>query len=296
MTVSDLIFIAGNLKESAYMLSAELARIDGHGKITVSTISLDSASGQIMAPLMENDRLFVRKIPGYEPNRLVLIEGEVRFPGQYSLTDKNETLWSLLSRAGGFTPKAFPTGTVFRRHEIVADLNRKNIPGVIEASRPLVADSNGIFQPVETFRLQPESMDRIIIDMSRLIASNGAQGDFILQAGDYLHVPETPSGISVLGEVGANGTIRFESGKKVKYYVDHAGGFTRRADKKQIRLVKANGRVYSSDNILRKSIELGDVVVVPSEIKKEKDWLKYVTMGASVLTGAVTTAFLIDRM
>lgn len=296
MTVSDLIFIAGNLKESAYMLSAELARIDSHGKITVSTINLDSTSEEIGTPLRENDRLFVRKIPGYEPNRLVLIEGEVRFPGQYSLTDKNETLWSLLNRAGGFTPKAFPSGTVFQRRKIVSDLKRKNIPGVIEASRPLVADSNGVLQSVETFQFQPERMDRIIIDMSRLLASNGAQGDFNLQADDYIYVPETPSGISVLGEIGANGTIRFESGKKVKYYIDRAGGLTRRADKKQIRLVEANGRVYSGGNILRKNIGVGDVIVVPSEIKKEKDWLKYITMGASIITGAVTTAFIIDRM
>jgi len=296
MTVSDLIFIAGNLKESAYMLSAELARIDGYGKIAVFVINLDSASGKIRTPLKENDRLFIRKIPGYEPDRLVMIEGEVYFPGQYSLTDKDETLWSLLNRAGGFTAKAFPAGTVFRRRQIVTNLKLKNIPSVIEASRPLVADSNGVLQPVETFQFRPESMDRIIIDMPKLIASNGAQGDFTLQAGDYIYVPETPSGISIMGEVGANGTIRFEPGKKVKYYIDRAGGLTRRADKRQIRLVEATGRVYSGGNILRKNIGLGDVIIVPSEIKKEKDWLKYITVGTSIITGAVTTAFIIDRM
>jgi len=35
MTVSDLIFLAGNLTESAYMLSAELARIDSLGASSV---------------------------------------------------------------------------------------------------------------------------------------------------------------------------------------------------------------------------------------------------------------------
>ncbi len=296
MTVSDLIFLAGNLKESAYMLQAELARIDSVGETRLLHVSLNPSQPQDNLRLMENDRLFVRRIPGYQLHRMVTVEGEVAFPGRYSLTQDHETLWRLISRAGGFTDKAFPTGTVFKRKAIADDLERKDIEDILNRSQPLVADSTGLLKPIPTVDFQPDGMDRIIIDMDRLMASNGTEGDFALQSGDYVYVPEIPTGISVLGEVCANGTIKYQPGKKVGYYLDQAGGYTKRADKGETRLIKANGRVYSSGNVKGRKVDLGDVVVVPAEIKKERDWLKYITASLSVLTGVATTVLLIDRL
>ena len=296
MTVSDLVFLAGNLLENAYMLGAELARIDSLGATAVRQVPLDRPEGGLALPLRENDRLFVRRIPGYQLHRMVTIEGEVCFPGRYSLTHRDETLWELIDRAGGFTPKAFPTGAVFTRKGIVGDLQRINIGGIVHNSLPLIADSTGTFKPVETISLEEKNMDRIIIDMQRLIASNGQEGDFGLQSGDQIYIPEIPSGIAVLGEVCANGTIKYEPGKKVKYYLEQAGGFTRRADKGHVQLVKANGRVYASGGMLPRKADLGDVIIVPSQIKKERDWLKYVATTASVLTGVATSLLIIDRL
>ncbi len=296
MAVSDLIFLSGNLKESAYMLQAELARIDSLGETRILHVSLNPARPQDNIRLRENDRLFVRRIPGYQLHRMVTIDGEVRFPGRYSLTEDHETLWGLINRAGGFTNKAFPPGTVFRRTAIADDLERKDIDNILSRSQPLIADSTGMLKPVPTVDFQPNGMDRIIIDMNRLMASSGTEGDFALQAGDYIHVPEVPTGISVLGEVCANGTIKYQPGKKVNYYLDQAGGFTKRADKGQTRLIKANGRVFSSGNVKGRKVDLGDVVVVPAEIKKEHDWLKYITASLSVVTGVATTVLLIDRL
>ncbi len=293
MTVSDLIFLAGNFNESAYMLQAELARIDSNGNTNVLYVPLNNRNNMI---LTENDQLFVRKIPGYQLHRTVTVEGEILFPGRYSLTQKNETLWELLGRAGGFTRKAFPIGVVFKRRAIIEDLKRKNIAGIIESSLPLLADSTGILKPVKTISFEPESMDRIIVDMEQLIATGGAEGDFKLQAGDYIFVPEMPTGVTVMGEVCASGTITYEPGEKVKHYLEQAGGFTRRADKGQTRLVKANGRVYASGTAPSKKAELGDVIIVPTEIKKERDWLKYFTTGASILTGVATTFLIFDRL
>ncbi len=295
MTVQDLIFLSGNLQESAYMLTAELARIDTRGNTNVLYVQLDNNSSQDLV-LQENDQLFVRKIPGYQLHRTITIEGEVNFPGEYSLTHNDESLWDLLHRAGGFTNKAFPVGTVFKRKAIVEDLHRKDIDNILASSQPLLADSMGIMRPVQTVILRPSSMDRIIIDMETLLLSNGMQGDFQLQTGDYVYVPEIPSGISVLGEVSANGTIRFEDNQKVKEYIKKAGGFTKRADKGETRLVKANGHVYANGNVLGQKVTVGDVIVVPAEIKREKDWFKFISTSLSVLTGVATTILIVDRL
>lgn len=295
MTIEDLIFLAGNLKESAYMLTAELARIDSLGNTNVLYVSLNREDSKHL-PLKENDQLFIRKIPGYQLHRTVTIEGEIKFPGEYSLTHNDESLWDLLHRAGGFTSKAFPVGTVFKRRAIVDDLNRKDINSILASSQPLLADSMGIMRPIQTVTLKPGTMDRIIIDMEELIQSNGMLGDFKLQTGDYIYVPEVPSGISVLGEVSANGTIRYENDLKVRDYIKQAGGFTKRADKGETRLVSANGHVYSDGDVLKRQVKIGDVIVVPAEIKKEKDWFKFISTSLSVLTGVATTILIVDRL
>jgi protein involved in polysaccharide export with SLBB domain len=296
LTVGDLLFLAGNLKNSAYLLEAELARVDSLGNTDLIQIALDRLDKGDNPILQRNDRLFIRRIPGYQLHRMVTIEGEVRFPGRYSLTHNNETLWELLNRAGGFTPKSFPAGTIFKRGAIVDDLRRKNINGILESSLPLLADSTGVLKPVRTLSLEPNSMDRIIIDMERLIATGGVESDFKLQTGDYIYVPEIPTGISVVGEVYSKGTIKYQSDKRVKYYLQQAGGFTKRADKGEIRLVKADGRVYASGSVQKKHVNLGDVIIVPSEIKKERDWSKILQASLSILTAAATTVLLIDRL
>lgn len=296
MTVSDLIFLAGNLTESAYMLSAELARIDSLGITSVVTVPLDQRPQGLEMALAESDQLFIRKTPGYQLHRNVMIEGEITFPGSYSLTGKDETLYDLLTRVGGFTLKAYPNGIVFRRKAIAADLERQDINTIVATAQPFVTDSSGNYRMVETMDLKPQTMERLVIDMDRLLATKGAEGDIKLQTGDYIYIPQTPSGISVMGEVCANGTISYLPGKSVKYYLQQAGGFSKRADKGQTRLVKANGRVFASGNVLGRRADLGDVIIVPTEIKKDHDWLKYLTAGASVLTGVATSILIIDRL
>lgn len=296
MNIGDLIFLAGNFSASAYTLDGELARIDSLGATSVMSVPLAGTAAGQKLPLQEDDHLFVRRIPGYQLHRLVTIEGEVRFPGKYSLSGNNETLWQLLNRAGGFTEQAFPEGMVFKRRAIVADLARKNIQGILEKSIPLVADSLGAFHPSQPVKLDQENTDRIIIDADRLLATEGKQGDFHLQAGDSIYIPEIPSGVPVLGEVCAKGTIKYELGKKVSYYLDQAGGFTKRADKKEVRLVKANGRVFASGDARGKKVTIGDVIIVPSEIKKDHDWLKFVSTSLSILTGVATTALIVGKL
>ncbi len=295
MTAADLIFMAGNLQTSAYLLTAELARIDTEGNTNIISLNLENNLGTEII-LQENDHLFIRKIPGYQRHRVVTINGEVRFPGKYSLTHNDETLWDLINRAGGFTRKAFPIGSVFRRRAIVDDLQRKNISNIVESSLPLLADTSGVLKPIDVGSVDQDEMDRIIVDMERLIASGGTEGDFKLQTGDEIYVPEIPTGISVLGEVCSNGTINFQPDKNVRFYLSQAGGYTKRADKSEVRLVRANGRVYADGGVTSQKVELGDVIVVPAKIKKEKDLLKFLATTASIITGLATTALIIDRL
>ena len=295
MTLADLIFLAGDFNKNAYQLGIELARTDSLGRVSLMNIELRETDSKAF-PLEEDDRVFIRKLPEWFMHRIVTIEGEVRFPGQYALRSKNETLFDILQRAGGFTDNAFPKGTIFKRQTISESLERQNVPEIIANSQPLKEDSLGNIQKVNLVDFNPTGVNRIIIDMDRMMASNGGDGNLKLQRNDYIYIPEIPTGISVMGAVSANGTITFIPNKKTKYYIERAGNFTNQAYKKGTQLIKADGRVFAKGGTLGKKVELGDVIVVPTEIKRDRDWLKTISTTVSLVGGIVTSAFVISRL
>ncbi|MCK4656563.1 MAG: SLBB domain-containing protein, partial [candidate division Zixibacteria bacterium] len=246
--------------------------------------------------LKEDDQVFIRKIPDWEAERIVSVEGEVRFPGEYALSYYGETLYEIIQRAGGLTDRAFPRGAVFTRPEITENLRRKNVSEIIAKSAPLRTDSVGRVYPELIFQVNPEKMNRIVIDLEENIRTEGRYGGLVLRPADHLFVPAIPSGIQVMGGVASSGTIHYESGKKPMYYVDRAGGFLRNSDKSGIRLVKADGRVLTWNKARGKRIELGDAIVVPTRITKDKDWWKIFTSTATIVGGIATTVYIVNKL
>lgn len=295
MSVNDLIFLAGSYTRAASRLQGEIARTDSLGNIDIQFVSLNDSAG-INRVLREDDRLYIRTIPEWQLHRTVKLEGEVQFPGEYVISDRDETLYNLLKRAGGFTRSAFPRGIVFERTSINRDLQRLQIPRILENSKPILKDSTGRFDEQMVMTYDSSLVNRIVIDFDRILNSEGKRGDLVLQPGDRIYIPPVPSGISVMGAVGSTGTIKYESDKKVRYYVDAAGNFTPRADKKGTRLIKANGAVYSGGGVLGRKVEVGDVIVVPSKIQQEHDWFRTVTTTLATTTSILTTVLLITKL
>ncbi|MFQ5607083.1 MAG: SLBB domain-containing protein, partial [Candidatus Zixiibacteriota bacterium] len=295
MRLSDLIFLAGNPKRAAYLHRAELAHTDSLGEVSLTHIDLTSPMID-EALLQEDDQVYIRQIPEWSLRRRVAVEGDVYFPGEYMLISKDETLWSLLQRAGGFTPTAFPAGLVFDRGSISHSVFRRNLDRVVSSSVALIEDSLGNVQRREDVIYDADNLNRIIVDVPRIVTTHGAEGDVVLQHGDRIFIPCIPSGISVLGAVGASGTIKFEPGKKSRYYLERAGGYTRQADEKHVKLVKADGRVFTGSAARKQIVDLGDAIVVPTEIKKERNFMKSLSSMISVVSGLATSVFIITKL
>jgi polysaccharide export outer membrane protein len=263
--------------------------------VTIDYVNLND-SISLRTSLREDDRLYIRTIPEWQLHRTVKVEGEVQFPGEYVMASRNETLGQLLKRCGGFTENAFPTGAVFERRSISRSLASLQIPKILENSRELVEDSSGHIERNQLMTYDSSMVNRIVINLKREADGRYTTGGLVLEPGDRIFIPPVPTGISVMGAVGATGTIKFTAHKKVKYYVQQAGDFTPRADKKGTRLIRANGAVLAGSDVLGKQAELGDVIVVPSKIDKERDWLKTMSTALAATTSLVTTVLLIDRL
>ncbi len=295
MTAADLIFLAGSYTRSASRLRAELARVDSLGEVNLIYLDLDDP-GSLSLTLQEDDRLFIRQIPEWEHDRTVELTGEVMYPGKYTLSRRDETLYQILQRAGGFTRNAFPVGLVLERQKIAESLRRMQVPSLLERSQPIVRDSLGNLVKDEVFQYDPSSVTRVIIDMEQLLASQGRDGDVVLEPNDRIYVPSVPSGISVMGAVGANGTINYNDEKKVKYYIERAGNFTRQSDKDETRLIRASGEVFAGGGTLDMKVKLGDAIIVPTKIEYERDWLKTATTALGAVTGVLTSVYIISNL
>jgi len=126
MKVADLVLRAGGFKESATASQIEIARRvkdDVSGKLAeIFHIDIDKnlrISGDnadmVLTPF---DHVIVRRSPGFQRERLVRVEGEVFFPGEYTIAHANERISDLLKRSGGLNQFAYPKGaTLIRRNE-----------------------------------------------------------------------------------------------------------------------------------------------------------------------------------
>ena len=122
MHVSDLIRAAGGLKPSADVKTADLTHyswqndkeVTGEQQRIVLAAALEDKADE--NPVLNNgDVLTVAQMPGWNDlGASISIRGEVEHPGSYGIRP-GERLSSVLKRAGGFSPAAYPYGAVLLR-------------------------------------------------------------------------------------------------------------------------------------------------------------------------------------
>ncbi|HKJ91822.1 MAG TPA: SLBB domain-containing protein, partial [Longimicrobiales bacterium] len=152
MTLGDLILQAGGLTPEAD-LTVELARrpynrdrtenqladimqVRVDSSYIVSGLGMQLYPGDPFGPrggtrepaadtlrLRPDDRVFVRRVPAFEPQRTVLLEGEVRYPGSYALRSKGDRVSMVIERAGGLTGTAYAAGFQLYRDGILVNVD-----------------------------------------------------------------------------------------------------------------------------------------------------------------------------
>jgi len=300
MKLSDLIFLAGDLTKQAYLAECELARGNHDQQTDIISINLDGIINHKDTEadlfLWEDDHVFIRQSPNWRPIQTVTIEGEVHFPGQYAIRDKDEKLSDLLGRAGGLTRTAFPDGAIYIRDSIEKQVRQRNIEQIITNTRESRLDSMGNIVQDTRVNFNPSQLNRIVIDLPEILRSPGNQNDIVLAGSDYFYIPTYPSGVQVIGAVAYNGTISYMKNKKADYYLSQAGGLSPDGERSRIRLVRPNGKVYYGRKAQSRKIELGDAIIVPSKIKQKRDWGRILSTTATIVGSMATTIFIVDRL
>lgn len=328
MTVADLVRMAGGFRRSAYQKEADLSsyQVQNGAKVLLRRTAVnvgkaldgDKSADAVLKP---GDVLGIRELAGWaDIGSSISVSGEVTFAGNFGI-EEGEHLSSVLKRAGGFRPDAYPEGAILERVQVreLEENNREEMIRRVEATLPTASQGvNGTSQDqvtmLQTMRQQQQdvlaslrshpSSGRMVIKISSNISSwQHTSADVVVRAGDRLIVPKKPDFVLVSGQVYNPTGITFRPGKDASWYLRQAGGVTRSGDKKSIFILRADGSVVGSargtifdEGILGVKMHPGDSVIVPEKITSGSQAWRNVIGAAQIassvaLTGAVAGVF-----
>ncbi len=227
------------------------------------------------------DRVTVRTAPGYAPQQQVSINGEVVFPGAYTLQKRNERISELVARSGGIVEGAYLKGASLKRH--ISENERLSRENVIRMALQNQVGTDSI----SNMKINVADFYSVGINLPMALANPGSEYDIVLQAGDELFIPEQQSTVKISGDVMYPNITFYEPGRKVNYYVDQAGGYGVTAKKSKCFIVYMNGQVA---RVGRSTVvDPGAHIIVPSKrINDASVWERIIP----IISGIGSTAMM----
>ena len=277
--------------------------------IITTSINQDLSFNPNAIALLPFDQVIVRKRANFTMQRLVSVEGQVNSPGIFAIQTSVDRISDLVKRAGGVNQFAYTKGaTLIRKTEFfTTESEQVRRQKNLEALRVLLKDDPNNAEAQEEllkrlFRDLPkekveekdslandvkrESLDQIAaetpgvavkiketeavaINLEKILANPGSEEDLVLEEGDILNVPKLLQTVRMRGDVVYPTTLRHEQGRGLRYYINGAGGFDRRANRKQTYVVYANGAVKRTKGFFGirsyPLVEPGAEVIIPSK-------------------------------
>ncbi len=228
-------------------------------------------------------------VPQADRSQYVIVEGEVVRPGVYKL-ETNETLRSVLERAGGLTPDAYIYGSQLTRESARIDQQKsldelaRTMEVQIRQSAVSVAASA---QPGDLPQMM-QAQEAIIAQLRSTRASGRVAlpvrpkdnrltdyPDMIMEDNDRLMIPHTPSTVAVVGDVYNPGSFIFEPRNTAGTYLEIAGKGKPQSDLHHAFVLRANGIVVAANNVNgvfvgtkfdRLRMYPGDQIIVPYKL------------------------------
>ncbi len=323
MTAAELVQFAGGLKRGAYAEEADLTSyMVEHGSRVVSdhqAVPIGKAlAGEpdTDVRLHDGDVLTIRQVSGWgDLGAVIQVKGEVAHPGGYGI-QPGERLSSVIARAGGFLPNAYPYGAVFERVQVreLEERNRADLLQRVQAEVGLVKPPAGAdldqqiqakatvlqYQKVIEQLQNTPPVGRLVIHISSDVKRwANTTADIQVRAGDVIRIPKKPGIVLVDGAVYNPTAITYKPGKNTGWYLKQAGGPTNLADGRSTFVVRADGSVVGgpggvfSGGVQSAELRPGDMIVVPEQTYSFSNKLKTVLQVAQLAasTGIATYYF-----
>ena len=308
-TLEDFVLQAGGLKQTASTVKVDVARRVSNPKawttdsLTARTFSFALKDGFVIDgepgfKLMPYDEVYVRKSPGYYKQQNVKVDGEVMFSGTYTLSKKNQRLSDIIKEAGGVNDRAFIEGARLERK--TNEDERKRMEAALKTAKEqleaLELDAATVNKKIDLKNSEkikkfevPETYT-VGIELDKALANPGGDADIVLREGDRIVVPQYNGTVKINGAVMYPNTVGYQKGKKAKYYINQAGGYSNKAKKSQAYIIYMNGTIAKVNDGARP--KPGCEIVIPEKEINKMTIAEKMTIGTSVASIATMIATL----
>ena len=284
MKVEDLIIKAGGFAEGASTKRIEVARrvndADPNSKnSTVAQVFSVNVDGQLKPAeanfvLMPYDIVSVYTLPGFEKQKTVKVEGEVIYPGSYTIKSKNEKISDLVARAGGLTASADVEGGSLKRENMAILGIDKRKADTAEIARErndrLLRLKRSFKDSTQTQKEDTTMRNNFVgIDLKKIMDKPGSSIDLLLEDGDVLRIPKQQQIVRVNGQVLYPSAVVYSKSKSFNDFVSNAGGYGPDALRRGAYIVYANGTVKGTRKFLffnnHPAVKPGSEIYVPKK-------------------------------
>ena len=314
-TLEDFVLQAGGLTNVASTAKIDIYRrlydpksVEGCDTITEvfcfalkDGFVIDGTPGFELLPF---DEVHVRKSPVNNPIKSVSVDGAVNFKGDYAMNSHNYRLSELVKDAGGFASAAYPQGArLYRKMSEEEKAQRENM--IKQSQKQIYEDAlrsdkafdMAISDSLINLNSALGDVYLLDIDLERAISEPGSESDIVLREGDRLTVPEYTGTVKISGEVRYPITVTYKEGKKLSYYVKHAGGYADRAKKNGVYAIYMNGGVKKISKLSSNDIQPGMEIVVPAKnLRKKLSTAEIVTIGSSAVSIATMIVSIVNLL
>jgi protein involved in polysaccharide export with SLBB domain len=230
LTLKDVLTLCGGLQLQGASNRIEVSRVEIRNnaptRVIVTTLSVDenfeSQNGNFQ--LLPFDQIVVRTIPEFSFQKNITLEGEVKYPGTYVLTGKNESLKSVIERAGGLTNEAFLKGS-------------------------------------QLYRIK-DDVGYVVMNLESALNDLNSKYNYIMVENDVVTIPKMRDFVTIEGATNARdlfvGTVAttgklavpYHKGRRANFYVNsYTGGFSKNSSKIDVTVLYPNGSIKGTRNL-----------------------------------------------
>ena len=290
MSVQDLVLMAKGYKDGASLQKIEIARrlrqtnnlqkdSTVYSLIKEINLSQDNLNlSDLNYKLNPFDIVSVRKSPIYKEQISVTVEGEVIFPGKYTLAGNAERISDLMQRVGGLKQKGFSGGAVLIR-KTYRDISQNDV-ALINSKANLINTQSG--KGVATIASSDTTVlnelyneqKAVGIRLDKILANPGSAEDLFLVEGDILKVPKEMQTIQTFGAVNVPKQIVYYDGIGFRDALRESGRYSLNAAPRNSYVIYPNGQVRKTRSFLflkfYPKIKAGTEIYVPVARNKSK--------------------------
>ncbi len=296
ITLGDIILLAGGFTDNADASVIEVnRRLDYNEALSfnnkLSNIFRFAISKDLkLSPQDANfvlkpyDAVYIRRAPNYRAQGNIKVSGEVNYAGSYGILSRNEKVSDVIKRAGGLVASAYAPGATLTRTYKLTEADKKLRRDLFIRDTTLklnLSDSIGVYI--------------VGIELDKILANPGSTYDILVQPNDVINVPALLQTVKVSGSVLNPLALVYRKGASVEYYINQAGGYSPKANKRKTYVLLPNGTTSSTRAFHRPTVTPGSEIIVPAkpEKKSNDDALKWISAMGGIASVAVAIATIV---